>query len=436
MKKKIIGTVIGLFIIIAVSVIYYFSIGKNNLIEQLKEKTQHEITLLQNNGFTITQNPIDTQNDHFEISIKDTKTATKYLQSQGIELNEQNIKAIEGMVWGTDIAYLPDTQSALSADLYPLQIPLSDIEQWDTATQNTIQTILKNKTLLAHIEINLFFDHFSGSLKDINQTHTVNNKTNRFVMNGFVFEGELEQKKVTQSRQKIDTIMLQNSDGTVATLSQFKGSSTANPFELSHFMIKQIEISHPEGVMYDAYEISSEGETKEENGLLHLYERFEIQKLTFEKEYTLNTLKLETEIQNLDTVAVATLQKQTIDDIELSQAINTILSKGVVLKLSQLSIESITAPKGTIPGLMLNGYFKPNPTFDFFTPQNDPQALLYAIDGNATLQLSSELLGVLGQDPRLMMGLMLFPPQDYQGKKQYQITIQNGKVKLNNQPLL
>jgi hypothetical protein len=58
-------------------------------------------------------------------------------------------------------------------------------------------------------------------------------------------------------------------------------------------------------------------------------------------------------------------------------------------------------------------------------------AAMNALSSKITLDLSKDLFELIGQDPRAMIALMMFPPKEKNGQKNYEIEVNKGELTVN-----
>ena len=119
-NKKLGSAIVGLILF---AVIYYVSAGSSQLTDELKMRVNTELTMIENNGFTVPERDIKEKTEYFVLSVDDPKKIVNFFKQQGSEISMEDAKLLVGLKIGVDLQYLNDTYSALSADMYPLNLP-------------------------------------------------------------------------------------------------------------------------------------------------------------------------------------------------------------------------------------------------------------------------------------------------------------------------
>jgi len=204
--RKLGFSVIGL---ILVAVIYYFTAGSAQITKEIKNQVNRELVTLEQNGFAIQNREIKESEEHFVIAFDDPRKIVAFFATQGVQMNIEDASALKGLRIGVDVKYLNDTYSALSLDIYPLNLPTSitelDMNKEDKLAIDQLNNILKKKALLVHVDFNKLLSSFKGHLKDIHETLQGEHEV-KFNIEGVTFEGDIDKEKISRLDQKLKHI--------------------------------------------------------------------------------------------------------------------------------------------------------------------------------------------------------------------------------------
>jgi hypothetical protein len=154
MRKLGLG-VIGL---VLVAIIYYFTAGSAQITQEIKNQVNSELVTLEQNGFAIQEREIKESEEHFVISFDDPKKIVDFFTVQGADMSMEDATALKGLKIGVDAKYLNDAYSALSLDIYPLNLPTGitelDMDKEDKLVIEQLNKFLEKKGILVHIDFN------------------------------------------------------------------------------------------------------------------------------------------------------------------------------------------------------------------------------------------------------------------------------------------
>jgi hypothetical protein len=438
LKKTTIGA-IGLLVI---GLLYYFTSGSTQLVEEMKKQVNHELTMLQQNGFTIEERETKETQEHFVLNFSEPAKISAYLQTQGVHAKTEELAKFKGLRLGVDATYLNDTYSALSVDIYPQTLSdamLSSVNQEDKKLLEHIQTMLKNKALLVHMDFNKLLTGFKGYIKDINETIT-EEVTMNLLAQGMTFEGNIEDEKFKGLNQKIKLLSFSANNGKLAyTLSNTEweyaitGASVYDTH--SKYQIEAFRSVADDLYSVDILNVKGASTTLVENKLLKSSATNSIEKIVIrekQKAYVLSETTLNAEVNNLDMDAFQKLQRVDPEDHEaVNKLSQQILSKGVAFKLNKLSSKEVTADAKPLGGFEVTASGNIDKTFDLSMLKQNPLAFLTAVNTEAHIALSPTLFSLVMQNPKAMLALMLFPPQEKNGQKVYDLSYIKGKLTVN-----
>ncbi|QOR62096.1 hypothetical protein ACM66Z_01015 [Sulfurovum sp. ST-21] len=437
MKKA--GIVI--FGLIAAALIYFLSLGHDELTIQAKKQLNQELTILQHNGFVIENRKNSGKKEHFIIRFDDPPKIASYFTAQGTPTTPEEIALLKGMKIGADVFYMKDIYSALSIDLYPVKLPDGILEtaenEEEKALFSQIQKIFDNKKLLIHIDINKNLSGFQGYVQDIDETMTGKREV-RIKIKGLSFTGKMDQERITQLDQKLKVLGIMDNNGTEITLQnmvshhQMTGTTIHDVdalYEVEHIHMRQTDTFSSE-----IREVSVKSSQKFINGLLQSHIKTTVKVLEAKAKarvFSLNDLHGDVSIENIDIDALDKLQKSDIETETYKKQLRLLLSKGITLTVNNFSIQKIVENGKKLGGVLVNSSFKFDPNIDISQLDKNPLILLNALDSHTKIVVSNEILSVIGEDPRAMMLMMLIPPKEENGGKSYTLIMRNGKTTVN-----
>ena len=114
---------LGILTLLAVGVIYYFTAGEKLITNEMKVLVNQELLMVEKNGFSIKERKIEEKQEHFVISFDDATKIKSFFEKQGEDLAIEEAQSLVGLKVGVDLKYLSSALSAVSADIYPLNLP-------------------------------------------------------------------------------------------------------------------------------------------------------------------------------------------------------------------------------------------------------------------------------------------------------------------------
>ncbi len=442
MKKLGFG-IIGLVVVAA---LYYVTAGSAQITQEMQKEVNKQLTTLQQNGFGVQEREVKETEEHFVLSVDDPTKITSYLSSKGAQVTQEDILAYKGLKIGVDAKYLNDSYSALSLDIYPVELPkiiLEEIDDEDKATLERLKKMMKEKALLVHLDFNKLLSGFRGNIKDIHETFEEDGKVT-FISQGFKFEGDIVDEKVKKIRQTLANFSIEAEKELTMKISNLKSDYTltgASPYDSrSAYSVKQIEIKgEPEFSML-MKNLKVNTVSSVENDLLKssiISKADEIETMEAQKKYKLNDVLFDFKIDNLDIASLEALQRINVDDEQAINAISQkIIYKGITMDIKKFSVKKVSEDGKNMDGFTLSSSLAIDKSFDISTTAQNPLALLNALSTKTNIAVSTALFARLAQEPKVMMALMLMPPVEKDGKKIYEIEYIKGKLTVNGKPMI
>lgn len=438
MKK----TLFGIFIVAVAAVAYYLTTGSDQLTQAMKKQLDHELTTLQQNGFSVKERKIQKQQEHFTLGFDEPEKISNYFIAKGTMVNKEDMHLLKGMEIGVDAVYLQDTYSALSLDLYPTKLPDSMLNSSDEDDKKAVQhlnRLINEKKLLVHIDINKFLTSFKGNMKDIRETfHGEENAT--VTTEGFVFDGEIEDEKVTHINQALKLFSLEVNKEVSVRFSNFSSQHTQSGPSVydskSVFMVEKVDVLrkpdfalHIKNFKGNALSSSNNG-TLLKTSMTSSTDTFDI--VSENEKFLLQGMLFELVIDNLDISAFEALQQTDPDDEKAIRRLSQeILSHGLKVTIPNFSLKTIEHGNKTIDGFNLNSSLSIDKDYDIAASSKEPWAFVDALQSKTDLSVSTELFAMAALNPKLAMFIMLVPPAEKADRKVYNIEFAKGKLTVN-----
>ena len=431
----------GFLGLVLVGIIYYFTLGKTQLITEVKQQVSSELTLLQKEGFSVDNRKVQERQEYFELSLNDTQKALAFFNTHGVAMSANDIKALEGSKLGIGLQYLPDSYTSVAMDITPLTLPTKLTQNADASQKKSLealQKLLDKKALQVHIAMNKLGNGFKGYLKDIDETIETQEKAH-LTLHALSFEGTLEKGRLHSFTQKLQDLTLSISQEFNTTLTDLVNTyeNSGKGYKNSYtFASLKLSADHNNIEIKD---VTMESISSIENKLASIEvinQSNQIEVLVKNKHYLLDDVNFTSLAKNLDISAFEKLQ--TIDPEnkeEINKVITQLLSKGVAFSIPTLSVGHLTLEKERLEGFDINAHFNIDKNIPIATLQNNPMGTLPYIDANLKIALSPSLMSYIIKDPKAMLAMMMFQPKNINGKKVYQVEIKDGKALLNGKPI-
>jgi len=436
---------LGLITIILVAVIYYFTAGSEQITQEIKAQVNSELATLEQNGFAIQEREIKKSEEHFIISFDDPKKIVAFFATQGAKMNLEDASALKGLRIGVDAKYLNDAYSALSLDIYPLNLPTSitelDMDKEDKIVIEQLTKMLEKKGVLIHVDFNKLLSSFKGHVKDIRETLQGENEV-RFNMEGVTFEGDIEKGKISRLDQKLKRITFESKDEAHVKFSELKTNykrTGPNSYDSSSgYSVKNIlltGINDNSKVIVSVDDMSGDSITSIKNDLVQSSIKATASKVKFEangEKSLLEGITFNFNIKNLDMLALKKLEKSDVNnEAEINRLVQELISKGVSMEIPTFEIKKIEAEGKKMEGFTLTAHADIDKSLDLAALQANPMVAMNAVNTKTKITLSSGIFSLIAQDPRAMMFMMLIQPQEINGKKVYEVEIKNGSLSVN-----
>lgn len=440
MKKAGLG-IIGIALI---AIIYYVSLGSTQLTEELKATVNKELNALESHGFTIKERTIKEKEEHFQIVFDDTtKIATFLNEEGGAAITAEESAALKGMKIGVDVNYLKDNYSAISLDLYPTTLPDSltngDLSSGDKKAVDKINQLFADKTFLIHIDINKMLNGYRGNMKDIDEVFGEAGSQVTMQMKGMLFSGDIANEDISSIEQTLENFLIKAEDELDIQISGLKSHyyldgptryDTTTGYEFDKIVFKEAATIN---LLIEHFKASSKTVTIDSlaNSTVHSSIK-SIQVYDQGKSNKLTNLSMDMKADNLDIQGFEKLQHiNTLDQTQIDNITQQILSKGISFEISKLSVENLYTENKEIGGFDIDAKVDIDKNIDLKMIQSNPMLGLAAVEAQLNLSLSENLHTLIAQQPQALIAMMMFQPKTQNGNKVYEIRLENGALTVN-----
>lgn len=435
----------GLFGVLALAAVYIFvtQILHYSKISTLKQKLYAQLTEVRANGFTLSNRKKETEKEHFLIRLDDPAKASAYLAEKGIRITAEEAAELKGVTLGVDLTYLG---GSIALDLYPVTLPaalhtaLAQENGKELLAQ--FEGMLKEKTLLVHVEADHSGSTFTGTLKDINAT-LEGKKEVTLLLQGFDFSGTVKQKQIVELVQTLQTMHF-----------SIEGDINRSIYGLEHhytltgpsvydyqetYRIKKIQMDDtPEAALQaEGLFMLAISRAKDRSAEENFRVEVEDGALLFEREHVgMKNFFLDMHISNIDIHALESLQKAVPYNKEVMDALErNILSVPIHISIPTLSVEKLVLDGKEIEGFSLQADMALDSASDIARFGIDPAQALAKMDADIELTLSKELLELIIKEPEAMLLYMTYRPKSVSDTHIYTIEIKDGLMKINGKAL-
>lgn len=445
-NKKILGfSILGIIIVFS---LYYLNSGSSHLTAQLKSELNTQLSSIQNQGFTIKNRNKTEKTEHFIVSFDEPKKIAAFLNTQGAHINSKEIEILKGFKIGVDVSYIADAYSAISFDMYPLTLPTaitsSTMNDKDKKSLKQIQAMLKKKTFLLHMDINKLGTGFKGYIKDINEK-LEGNHTLKFMMSAFHFTGDIQNNKLSGINQTLQNFTLKDDKNTIdVQLNNLKSNYTltgSSKYDYeTNYSIDEMHVISKNTFQLSIHSIVANSNSKVTNNLASIKAHTSINNIDFtnyDKTSKLNTLVFDMNANNFDINILKKLE--TIDSKNKQEVLNVLqelISHNISFEIPNFSIKDIEFENQKLDGLRLASSFHIDKSLNLASLEQNPLVALGSINADIDLSLSNKLFEFIAKQPRAMMLIMLIHPQTLNGEKVYKVKLKNGKLTVNNKPVM
>ena len=441
----------GVIGIVLVAVIYYFTAGSEQLTQEMKMRVNTELNMIEQNGFSIQEREVKAKKEHFVLSFDDPKKIMKFFKQQGSEIALEDAQALVGIKVGVDLQYLNDSYSALSVDLYPLNLPdsistMQGLEKEDKERIEQLKDMLKRKALLVHVDFNKLLSDFKGYVKDIHESFKIETIAN-IDITGLTFEGSIKDDRINTLIQNIKNITVKSGDALDIVLNNLQTKYTLTGKSIYdsnyHYTLDSVKLSGKRETEIFSLTINSlvgDNDTAVINALASNKMKFNISNIEMkenEKKTEFTDTAFSFNVGNLDMGILEKLETVDIEDeAQTNKLIQALISKGITMEIPSFEVKKMEYLGQKMDGFSLSSSFEVSKSANLAAIQANPFTALEAINTKTKITLSEALFSIIAQDPRAMMLAMIIQPQVINGKKVYELELKDGKLTVNGKPMM
>jgi hypothetical protein len=317
----------------------------------------------------------------------------------------------------------------------------SDPKSQDIIKQ--IATMLTKKSILVHVDVNKLGTGFKGYVKDINETIHDDFMT-KVSLQGLTFEGTLKAHKLHKVTQNLKALTLLLDEKVSFLLEGMKVNylltgKTSYDYQ-SSYSIDSIQMNDNAKASISLTDTIVSSTSKVDNNLMTASMLTNTKTIHFKNEKValdLDALHIYTKATNLDVLAFEKLQEIDPENKdEKIKVLQQLVSKGVRIDIQDISAQNILYDDRKLNDFNLTAYLDIDKSLDITALQQNPLLALSTIDANVKLTLAPALFGLIAEQPKAMMMLMLFQPEDVNGKKVYGIELKDGKLTVNGMSVM
>jgi hypothetical protein len=431
--------------VLFIGVVYYLLFGSTQLVAQMQKQIDKEVAVLKEEGFSVVEANLSATSKSYTITLDNRTKVQDFLYRHGVALSIEDIGELEGLKVGVEVTYLGSISEAVAFDIYPIALPpryALGLSQGDKRLFDAIEQMLHKRSFLIHIALNKPLNHFHGYIKDINETMRLDEVV-KIVMKGITFEGDIASKRVSQITQEIAQMQIDVGGQANINLSHLTsnyalGSSDQAGYK-SSYHLKHLTMEAPSTYL-EFEDLAIDSRVKVEGNLSSMTLMSDLASLRYRergKRVELAEVALRLDTHNIDLQRLESMsQIDPNNELALFEALQQLLSHGITLNLTNFSIQKIALKGREIEGFKLASHVAIDPSLDIRALEYNPMVALNAIDANLSLALSSDIFGFIAQQPEAMMTMMLVQPNDINGTKHYDLSLQKGRVMVNGRPLL
>jgi hypothetical protein len=106
------------------------------------------------------------------------------------------------------------------------------------------------------------------------------------------------------------------------------------------------------------------------------------------------------------------------------------------MDINTISAQNLQYDNRKLDDFNLTAHLELDKSLNIKAAKQNPLSALSAIAAHIKLALSPTLFGFISEQPKAMMILMLFQPQDVNGKKVYGVELKDGKLTVNGMSVM
>jgi len=396
---------------------------------------------------------------HFEFVLQNADVFMNYVSSYTkTKMPSYTKKILSGAIIAVDTQYsnIPFSK-AITLQIYPLRLSstlMQEMKMNDPDTYKHFVHFLASKGILYHIEYNLVSEDFNGFIKDIDDAYMFKNGAKLLMkLQGARFSGHgdilaPQRLSFTLNKMKFDVndgINIFSADiNTLQSSSDFESflkysSSTKIFFINLLFKSSQDDIN----ISLDKLDVSSTSTVKNEKvalrsksfieSLVFHSKKVDFSLKTFHSDISVNALDKQSYENFSQLLAQSTTMNKMLLQQKIQKSLLTLLSHGLHVKVSDISLQNITVNKIEELGSMkIQGDLKVKADKNLLTKGKiTPMLLLSNIEMNMNIKLANALYLKLLEDSPMAPTIVSYAKKDA-NFVYFDIHFQDSKLMIND----
>ena len=457
MKKSLIA-IIAIIAVAAALPIIGNSVMKSTIENRINELERYGI---KSQNVQTDENYLTTK-QHFEFLLENTDEFVNYLSQYSDQQIPPYVNAMfEGVVVGADLEYsnLPFSK-AIELDIYPLELSeelSKNLQESDLDFSKYVESFLRSKGVLYHINYNIVSEDFDGYVKDIDEKHTLKDGTLlELVLSGADFTGNgkliapnsiATTMEALQLNVKKDNESIEFNLEKLATTTSYESKSTyISSVELDNCKINIAGTKNDMQLNMTQFLVNASSNTQGEFAELNSKSNidtitFDSKELTFSvkdfsSDVALNSLDKSSFNEIQDLVSKARVSTTAQQEKELEEALVQLISKGLVLDIADFSVKNITLNKNeNLKGFTTKAELKLKEDKDFVQKlQISPLLLISNIELTSSMKFSKEIYTKLTENRPMTAAVKEYIKEDNENII-FDFSFINGEFTLNGKKL-
>lgn len=458
MKKILIFLSFLILILLALPII-----GNKYIEDALNSKIQE----LKANGVGVSSEIVDSSyletSRHYEFYIQNPDKFISYLNSYPDEQLSAYVELfLEGALVGSDLKYsnLP-FMKALMIEIYPLSLSSKmkeELEIKDLAFSKEIDSFLKDKGVLYHLDYDILTQSFDGYIKDIDEEYTLQDSSKLVLkLQNALYSGEGELIAPKILKTKIETISLKLSKQSELIDFQLHNFINSSKFEsintyTTTMSVQNIDINisamSDEDILLSAKDFATDIRANAEGKNARVSMKSSLKDLHINSkdvDFQSSSFKYGIALREMDKDSLSELRvvlsklkyhSPTVLEDELNNALILLLSRGMKIDVDELSLNDIVLDNTqNLESISLQSTLNINEDKNLALKVNyAPLLLLSTVDTNIKLKLSKKIFALISASFPMLQVTRAYAKEDA-ANLIYELTFQNGKLKINGKAL-
>jgi len=441
----------GVLTFLAIGIVYYFTAGEKQLTNEIKIRVNQELIMVEKSGFSVQERKVEEKKEHFVISFDEASKIKSFFEKQGQDIDIEEANSLVGLKVGVDLKYLSSVSSAVSVDIYPLNLPIElssakDLNSEEQIVMIHLNDMLKRKALLLHIDFNKLLTSFKGYIKDIHETIKLESLVNLDVVK-MIFRGDVKNDRLTSTSNSIKNISLKLGDDLDISLTNMKSQyrltgSTVYDTNYNYSIENLNLIGKEDGreVSLSINSIKGSNITNVKNNLASDSSKVTIASVKYKKARMQTEFIDSSFVFNIANIDMNILEKLETIDIENESEINALtqelISKGITIDIHKLEVKKLVYLGKKIDAFNISSSLSIKKSANLVEIQENPFAIFDVIDTKTKISLSNELFTIIAQQPQAILFVMMTKAQNIDGKKVYELELKDGKLLVNGKPVM